>query len=209
MAYHVPRLEEHRGRDVVVVGGGDSAVDWALALAPLAASVTVVHRRRAFRAHEYSVKQMYASGVRVLTDTQVTRLHGTDRVQQVTVEDRDGQVTVLPAQAVVAALGFATSLGPLAGWGLATEDRLIAVDRAMRTSLPGVYAAGDICTYEGRVPLISVGFGEAATAANHAAVALRPGARLAPEHSTDREPTPPAEPVAPHGPAAPTPEPSA
>ncbi|MET7291213.1 NAD(P)/FAD-dependent oxidoreductase [Streptomyces griseoloalbus] len=212
VAYHVPRLEEHRGRDVVVVGGGDSAVDWALALAPLAASVTVVHRRQAFRAHEHSVKQMYASGVRVLTDTQVTHCHGTDRVEQVTVEDREGQVTVLPAQAVVAALGFATSLGPLAGWGLATEDRLITVDRAMRTSLPGVYAAGDICTYEGRVPLISVGFGEAATAANHAAVALRPGARLAPEHSTDRDPTPPTEPVAPHGsvasPAAPTPEPS-
>ncbi|MEU2060936.1 NAD(P)/FAD-dependent oxidoreductase [Streptomyces sp. NPDC013455] len=186
VAYHVPRLEEHRGRDVVVVGGGDSAVDWALALVPIARSVTVVHRRSAFRAHEHSVRQLYTTGVRVLTDAQVTACHGADRLEEVRVRAGEEERT-LPAQALVAALGFITQLGPIADWGLRLANRQIAVDRAMRTNLPGVYAVGDICCYEGRVPLLSVGFGEAATAVNHAAVELRPGARLAPEHSTDRE----------------------
>ncbi|MGW2018877.1 NAD(P)/FAD-dependent oxidoreductase [Streptomyces sp. NPDC001927] len=185
VAHHVPRLDEHRDRDVVIVGGGDSAVDWALALAPLARSVTVVHRRSAFRAHEHGVKQMYAADVRVLTDAQVTACHGIRQLEEVRVQAGAEELR-LPAQALVGALGFVTSLGPLADWGLRLENRLIAVDRAMRTNLPRVYAAGDICTYEGRVPLISVGLGEAATAANHAAVELRPGSRLAPEHSTDR-----------------------
>ncbi|GGU37914.1 ferredoxin--NADP reductase [Streptomyces lavendofoliae] len=186
VAYHVPRLDEHRGRDVVIVGGGDSAVDWALALAPIARSVTVVHRRSSFRAHEHGVKQMYAAGIRVLTDAHVTACHGAPRLEEVRVLAGEEEST-LPAQALVAALGFITGLGPIAEWGLQVESRRIAVDRAMRTNLPQVYAAGDICTYEGRVPLISVGFGEAATAVNHAVVGLRPGSRLAPEHSTDRE----------------------
>ncbi|WP_234354659.1 NAD(P)/FAD-dependent oxidoreductase [Streptomyces sp. NRRL WC-3618] len=186
VAHHVPRLEEHRDRDVVIVGGGDSAVDWALALAPVARSVTVVHRRSAFRAHEHSVKQMYATGIRVLTDAQVTACNGVARLEEVRVLVGEEELT-LPAQALVAALGFITSLGPIADWGLEMGNRQIVVDRAMRTNLPGVYAVGDICCYEGRVPLISVGFGEAATAANHAAVELRPGSRLVPEHSTDND----------------------
>jgi ferredoxin/flavodoxin---NADP+ reductase len=189
VAFHVPRLEEHRGRDVVIVGGGDSAVDWALALAPIARSVTVVHRRAVFRAHEHSVKQMYASDIRVLTDAQVTACNGAVGVEEVCVR-AGGKDLVLPAQALVAALGFITSLGPIVDWGLRVENRQIVVDRAMRTNLPRVYAVGDICTYEGRVPLVSVGFGDAATAANHAAVELRPGSRLAPEHSTDRDAVP-------------------
>ncbi|MFG2228234.1 NAD(P)/FAD-dependent oxidoreductase [Streptomyces sp. NPDC048644] len=189
VAYHVPRLEEHQGRDVVIVGGGDSAVDWALALAPLARSVTVVHRRTAFRAHEHSVKQMYAADIRVLAEAQVTACTGAGRLEEVRVSS-GGEELTLPAQALVAALGFITGLGPLADWGLRVENRQIAVDRAMRTNLPRVYAVGDICTYPGRVPLISVGFGEAATAANHAALELRPGSRLAPAHSTDPDTAP-------------------
>ncbi|MEX2984242.1 NAD(P)/FAD-dependent oxidoreductase [Streptomyces sp. C36] len=189
VAYHVPRLDEHRDRDVVIVGGGDSAVDWALALAPIVRSVTVVHRRSAFRAHEHSVKQMYAADIRVLTDAHVTACKGAEHLEEVRVTIGEEELT-LPARALVAALGFITSLGPIAEWGLQVENRQIAVDRAMRTNLPRVYAVGDICTYEGRVPLVSVGFGEAAAAANHAAVELRPGSRLAPEHSTDREDVP-------------------
>ncbi|WP_308343586.1 NAD(P)/FAD-dependent oxidoreductase [Streptomyces sp. MK37H] len=189
VAHHVPRLDEHRDRDVVIVGGGDSAVDWALALASIARSVTVVHRRSAFRAHEYSVKQMYAADIRVLTDAQVTACKGVKGLEEVCVRIGEEEV-MLPAQALVTALGFITSLGPIADWGLQMENRQITVDRGMRTNLPKVYAVGDICTYEGRVPLISVGFGEAATAANHAAVELRPGSRLAPGHSTDRDATP-------------------
>ncbi|AKN73487.1 ferredoxin-NADP reductase [Streptomyces sp. PBH53] len=186
VAHHVPRPAEHEGRDVVIVGGGDSAVDWALALAPIARSVTVVHRRSAFRAHEHSVKQMYAAGVRVLTDAQVTACTGGKHLEEIRVQTGGKELT-LPAQSLVAALGFITSLGPIAEWGLEVENRRITVDRAMRTNLPRVYAVGDICAYDGRVPLISVGFGEAATAVNHAAVDVRPGSRLIPEHSTDRD----------------------
>ncbi|WP_432125613.1 FAD-dependent oxidoreductase [Streptomyces sp. bgisy082] len=193
VAYHVARLDDHRDQDVVVVGGGDSAVDWALALAPLARSVTLVHRRGAFRAHEHSVAQLHRSPVDVLTDARVTACHGGAALEGVRITSGD---TVLerPAQALVAALGFTSRLGPIADWGLALDNRRISVDRAMRTSLPGVYAAGDGCDHPGRVPLISVGFGEAATAVNHAAVALRPGSRLAPEHSSDTVPPPVATP---------------
>jgi len=184
VGYHVPRPEEHRDRDVVIVGGGDSAVDWALTLAPIARSVTVVHRRGTFRAHEHSVRQMYAAPVRVITDAQVTACHGDGRLESVQVVSPAGELA-LPAGTLVAALGFSAQLGPIADWGLTLENRQILVDATMRTGRPEVYAVGDGCTYPGRVPLISVGFGEAATAVNHAAVALRPGAQLAPEHSSD------------------------
>ncbi|MEU8760439.1 NAD(P)/FAD-dependent oxidoreductase [Streptomyces sp. NPDC048659] len=214
VAYHVPRLGDHAGRDVVVVGGGDSAVDWALALEPIARSVTLVHRRAAFRAHDYSVRQLRASSVRILTDAQVVACHGDGRLER--VEVRAGDRTLeLPAGALVAALGFSSGLGPVGDWGLELEHRRIRVDQSMRTSLPGVYAVGDGCVYPGRVPLISVGFGEAGTAVNHAAVALRPGERLAPEHSSDTVPAAPApapvpdsEPGAVAAPAA-VPEPGA
>ncbi|MEW1905538.1 MULTISPECIES: NAD(P)/FAD-dependent oxidoreductase [unclassified Streptomyces] len=186
VAHHVPRLDEHRGRDVVIVGGGDSAVDWALALASVARSVTVVHRRSAFRAHEYGVKQMYASGAQVITDAEVVACRGSERLEEVLVRAGEKQ-WVLPAQALVGALGFITNLGPIVDWGLQMVNRRIMVDATMRTNLPGVYAVGDMCSYKGRVPLISVGFGEAATAANHLAVELRPGSRLAPDHSTDTD----------------------
>ncbi|WP_234426523.1 NAD(P)/FAD-dependent oxidoreductase [Streptomyces niger] len=190
VGYHVPRLEEHRDRDVVIAGGGDSAVDWALALAPIARSVTLVHRRASFRAHEHSVRQLYRSPVRVLTEAQVVACHGVGRLGSVDVRTENGDTLSLPAHTLITALGFATNLGPLARWGMELEYRQIRVDATMRTSLPRVYAVGDGCTYAGRVPLISVGFGEAATAVNHAAVALHPGARLAPGHSSDSHPVP-------------------
>jgi thioredoxin reductase (NADPH) len=192
VAYHVARLADHEDQDVVIVGGGDSAVDWALALAPVPRSFTVVHRRPAFRAHEYSVKRLYDAPVRIVTGAQVTACRGNGRLAEIDVQAGEETLT-LPAQALIAALGFTTNLGPIADWGLELSGRQVLVDQAMRTNLPEVYAVGDGCTYPGRVPLISVGFGEAATAVNHAAVALRPGARLAPEHSSDTGPVPPTQ----------------
>ena len=185
LSYVVREIAAHTGQDVVIVGGGDSAVDWALALADVASSVTVVHRRAAFRAHAASVADMLAGRTVVVTDAQVAELRGDDALREVHVRSTDGTVTVLPADAVVAALGFTADIGPLETWGIDITDRRITVDTSMRTTVPGVYAAGDITEYQGKVRLISVGFGEAATAVNNAATYLDPDQPLFPGHSSD------------------------
>jgi thioredoxin reductase (NADPH) len=188
LAYFVPRLSDYAGLDVVVVGGGDSAFDWALHLEPLARSVTLVHRRQRFRAARTTVEQVRASTVTMLLDSELTRVDGGERLEAVEVHHvPDGTRQTRPAQAVVAALGFTADLGPLESWGLALSARRLVVDTRMATNLPRVYAAGDITDYPGKVRLISVGFGEVATAVNNAAVVLDPTADLFPGHSTERE----------------------
>jgi thioredoxin reductase len=185
LTYVVKELAAHAGQDVVIVGGGDSAVDWALALADLASSVTLVHRRKHFRAHAASVADLEAGPTVVVTDAQVSAVEGTDRVHTVHVRHKDGTVTPYKAQSVIAALGFTADIGPLESWGIDIVDRKILVDTAMRTTLSGVYSAGDITEYPGKVRLISVGFGEAATAVNNAATYLDPDQPLFPGHSSD------------------------
>ena len=185
LTYVVREISAHTGQDVVIVGGGDSAVDWALALDGVAASVTVVHRRKHFRAHAASVADMVAGSAVVLTDAQVTRLEGDDALHTVHVQDKDGAVSEHKAHAVIAALGFTADIGPVETWGIEILDRKIAVDTSMRTRVAGVYAAGDITEYPGKVRLISVGFGEAATAVNNAATYLDPDKPLFPGHSSD------------------------
>ncbi len=197
LAYFVPRLADYAGTDVVIVGGGDSACDWTLALLPIARSVTLVHRRKAFRAHAASVEAVLASTATVLTDCEVSQVLGADRVDAVELTVKGEEPRTVPCQAVVAALGFLADLGPVRDWGLELHDnRHLVVDTRMRTSLPGVYAAGDITDYDGKVRLISVGFGEVATAVNNAAVELDPGAQLFPGHSTDSAPVPAPVPAA-------------
>ncbi len=186
LAYFVPRLSDYAGQDVVVVGGGDSACDWTLALAPIARSITLVHRRKAFRAHAGSVAAVHACGAEVLVDAEVTGVLGGSTVDAVEVTVKGQEPRVLPAQRVVAALGFLADLGPLREWGLELHDnRHVVVDTRMRSNVARVYAAGDITDYDGKVRLISVGFGEVATAVNNAAVELDPQAQLFPGHSSD------------------------
>lgn len=185
VAYFVPDFEAYRGKDVVVVGGGDSAFDWAQNLEPVAASVTLVHRRDAFRAHERTVAQVRASSVRIVTRVQVAGIQGGDHVESVDVRHDDGTVERLDCQAVVAALGFVADLGPIQGWGLETHKRHVVVDPSMRTSRPRVFAAGDVTEHPGKVRLIAVGFGEAATAVNNAAVVIDPTAHVFPGHSSE------------------------
>ncbi|WP_278256004.1 NAD(P)/FAD-dependent oxidoreductase [Nocardioides convexus] len=187
--FFVPGFAPYAGKDVVVVGGGDSAFDWALHLEPIARSVTLVHRRDAFRAHQRTIEQVEASSVEIVTRAEVTALRDADGGStgplaevEVTVE---GDAKARPAQAVVAALGFVADLGPLQQWGLETHRRHLVVDPAMRTNLPRVFAAGDITEYDGKVRLIAVGFGEAATAVNNAAVVVDPTAHVFPGHSSE------------------------
>lgn len=185
LVYFVPRLAELAGQDVLIVGGGDSAFDWALALEPLARSVTIVHRREKFRAHASTVARVQQLPVRIVVNAEVTKLHGTERVTGADISVKGGGTETIPVDTVVAALGFTADLGPLAEWGLELDKRHIRVDSTMATNLPRIFAAGDITEYAGKVRLIATGFGEAATAVNNAAVVIDPAAHLFPGHSSD------------------------
>ncbi|MFF0501956.1 NAD(P)/FAD-dependent oxidoreductase [Nocardia aobensis] len=185
--YFVPDPATHRGQRVLIVGGGDSAVDWAHALVPVADSVVLVHRRARFRAHAANVAALADSGVKVLTCTEVDELHGDDKIHAVTLRSDDGLSQSLEVDAVIAALGFISELGPIRQWGMEFRGRSVLVDQRMRTNLPRIYAAGDVSDYDGKVRLLSVGFGEVATAIGNAAVEIDPEQALFPGHSTDRD----------------------
>ncbi|WP_372663814.1 NAD(P)/FAD-dependent oxidoreductase [Amycolatopsis kentuckyensis] len=189
MVHFVPSLAAHAGQHVVVVGGGDSAFDWILALHPVAASVTLVHRRAKFRAAESIVRQARELGTRIITDAEVTRFveNADGELEAVDIAVKGAEEERLPANAVVAALGFTADLGPIESWGLEIDHRAIAVDSTMATARERVYAAGDVAAYPGKVKLIATGFGEAATAVNNIAVALDPDAHLFPGHSSNAE----------------------
>lgn len=185
--YFVPSSAQYADKDVVIVGGGDSAVDWALMLHPIAKSVTLVHRREAFRAHHGSIEQLKASPVEIITNAQVTAAAGNGALERIEVSVNGEQARrTLACEKLVAALGFTANLGPLRDWGIELHDnRHLVVDSAMRTNVHGIFSAGDVTDYEGKVRLIAVGFGEVATAVNNAAVHIDPGAQLFPGHSTD------------------------
>jgi thioredoxin reductase (NADPH) len=189
LEYIVPSYDPYQDKDVVVVGGGDSAVDWALGLETVARTVTLVHRRAEFRAHAHSVKLLRDSSVEVMTPLQTLAVNGDSQLMSLTVRDVATKQTFdLPCQSLVAALGFTADISPLEAWGLAVSERHIVVDTTMATNLPRVYAAGDITEYPGKVRLISVGFGEAATAINNAATVIDPHATVFPGHSTEGVP---------------------
>jgi thioredoxin reductase len=182
--YTVRDIASYQDMDVVIVGGGDSAVDWANMLCPVARSVTLIHRRRALTAHAMSVKQLHDSAARVMLDSEVVAAHGDEWLEGITVRTRADEETV-KTQALIPALGHIANLGPLMTWGLEAEGRQIVVDTTMATNIPGVFAIGDVTTYPGKVRIMAVGFGEAATAVNNLAAQLDPGEPVFPGHSTE------------------------
>lgn len=192
--YMVARPEDFRGRRVVIAGGGDSALDWTLALAEVAERIYVVHRRDRFRAAPESVARMRALAaapdpvVELVVPYQLHGLAGRDgELQAVDVATLDGDVRRLDADALLPFFGLATSLGPIAGWGLNLERNLVAVDPATcATSAPGIYAIGDVAAYANKLKLILCGFSEAAMAAHDIFHRVYPDAVLHWEYSTTK-----------------------
>ncbi len=184
--YVLPSLEPFRGRRVLLLGGGDSALDWALHLEPIAKQVTLIHRRDRFRAHEDSVAKLEASSARVMTFTELKTLEGAERIERAIVYDnRTQDPTVLEIDDVVVNFGFVADLGPIKTWGLDIKGNSLLVNPNMATNLPGVFAAGDIVSYTGKLKLIATGFGEAAMAVCGAKLIVDPKARYFPGHSSE------------------------
>ncbi|MDQ0187478.1 NAD(P)/FAD-dependent oxidoreductase [Cytobacillus kochii] len=184
--YFINDLNHFAGKRVVIFGGGDSAVDWALMLEPIAEKVTIVHRRDKFRAHEHSVENLENSKVDIKTPYIPAELVGDESgVSQVILEKvGEEEKEVIDVDAVIVNYGFVSSLGPIKEWGFDIQKNSIVVNQKMETNIEGVYAAGDICTYDGKVKLIACGFGEAPVAVSHAKTYIDPKARVQPKHST-------------------------
>ena len=183
--FAVRNKEDFRGKRLLVIGGGDSALDWALGLVDYAKQITLIHRRDAFRAHEDSVKKLYASPIVVKVFYELKSLRGDQQVREAVVfQNKTHTEEVIPVDAVLAFLGLHSNLGPIREWGLQVEDDAIVVTTKMETTLPGIYAAGDIVTYPGKLKLIVTGFGEGATAVNNAVTYINPKASAFPGHSS-------------------------
>jgi thioredoxin reductase (NADPH) len=190
--YLVRRREDYRDRRVVIAGGGDSAVDWALSLAEVAASVAIVHRRPKFRAAPGSAAKLQelaeAGTVELVVPYQLHGLAGaTGRLEAVIVADLDGGERVLPADVLLPFFGLSQELGPIADWGLNLHRNHIVVDAATcGAGRPGLFAIGDIASYPGKLKLILTGFAEAAMAAHAAFAVAHPGEALHFEYSTTK-----------------------
>jgi ferredoxin/flavodoxin---NADP+ reductase len=183
--YFVQNLNEFAGKKVVLFGGGDSAVDWALMLEPIAEKVTLIHRRDKFRAHEHSVALLKQSSVEVLTPYVPVELIGNEKIEKVLIKETKGEeILEIEVDDVLVNYGFVSSLGPIKNWGLEIEKNSIVVNSKMETNIEGIYATGDICTYEGKVKLIATGFGESPIAVSNAKVRIDPTARVQAQHST-------------------------
>jgi thioredoxin reductase (NADPH) len=189
--YLVGSKEEFAGKKVLIVGGGDSAFDWVVNLLEVADSIALVHRREGFRAHEVTIGQVMqardAGRVAVHVPYQIKDVQGNGQIEHVTLfhSEDEGNVVELDVDAVLLQLGFKTALGPLKDWGFEVIKGSIAVDPVMKTSLPQVWACGDITTFDGKLKLIATGFSEAAIAVAQAVHSFRPHMKIQPKYSTN------------------------
>jgi thioredoxin reductase (NADPH) len=186
--YFVKSFEPFRGKKLVIIGGGDSALDWSLNLEDIAANITLAHRRDKWRAHEDSVKKLHASSVDIKTFHEVRSFEAEGlQLKAVTLYNNKTQdETRVEADAIILSVGFIANIGPIKDWGLELEGGGVKVDSTMQTNIPGIYAAGDVARYHGKLNLIATGFGEAATAANFAKNYIDPHARVFPGHSSEK-----------------------
>lgn len=184
--YNVRNLHQFAQQDVVICGGGDSAVDWALALESIAKSVTLIHRREAFRAHEHSVELLEQSSVRILTPYLPISLSGDgEKATALTVQKAKSEETIdLPLDSLIVSFGFATSNKNLKNWALDSRRSSLLVSSLLETSQAGIYAVGDAASYEGKVDLIATGFGEAPLAVSQALNYIYPDRDNRAVHST-------------------------
>ena len=187
--YFVQDRRPFRHRRVLIVGGGDTAIDWCLNLHGWADEITLIHRRHGFRAHESSLAELGTTEIPMMTHWELAELTGNGHVQQARImQNQTNEERVLDVDIVLLSLGFNATLGPLLEWGLEMADkRHLRVDGFMETNLPGVFAAGDIAAVDGSEPLslIVTGFGQAAIAANAAVRNINPESKLFPGHSSE------------------------
>ncbi len=189
--YFVQDKSKFKDKKLLIVGGGDSAVDWGIHLHGIAESITLIHRRDRFRAHEESVKQLFDSPVTIKIPFEVKEIHGNSKVEKVTIfNNQTKDEEHLEVDHILLNLGFVADIGKIKEWGLNLIKGDIEVTSKMETSIPGIYAAGDVTTYPGKLKLIATGFGEAATAVNNAKTYIDPSSKAFPGHSSDMEPPP-------------------
>src|SRR5450830_1025577 len=188
--YFVKDKRTFQDKNILIIGGGDTAVDWALNLKDWAKSITIIHRRDQFRAHEGSMATLAMTNIPVMTFWELKRIDGDGQTptQATIYENRSGEERTLDIDIVLISTGFKANLGAIEGWGLEMLDnRHIKTDLLMTTTLPGVFAAGDIAAVQGSIPLnlLVTGFGHAAIAANACKAHIDPSARMFPGHSSE------------------------
>ena len=183
--YHVSNIQQYAGKKVTILGGGDSAVDWALAFDKIAPT-TIVHRRDNFRALEHSVEELKHSLVQIKTPFVPSRLIGENghATHLEITKVKSDETGMIPIDHLFVNYGFKSSIGNLKEWGVDLQRHKIKVNQKQETSLPGIYACGDCCFYEGKIDLIATGLGEAPTAVNNAINYIYPDKKVQPTHST-------------------------
>ncbi len=187
--YYVVRGKNYfKGKDVVIVGGGDSAFDWAINLLDVAGSISIVHRTDTFRAHPNTIRQVSEHAnhgrIQIFTPYEIKEAAGGESLEKVILSDSNGKEVTIQADALLLMLGFTSDLGPIGKWGLEIDDNRIKVSQNLETNRSGIFAVGDIANYPGKLKLILTGFSDGAQAVRSAVPYIRPGDKLRHVHST-------------------------